>query len=266
MINFRTLQSSSKGNSVAVWTDQTCLLFDLGLGSMKRTRAAINEAVGSLEKVDGVVVSHIHTDHISFYPLRVVEACGYDLYVYHNCVDALKAKHFKSYGFASLKMNPFDMKPFKVGDLEVSPFRVEHHPSMDTFGFVVRYGSGGESIKFVLATDFCNADVCVDKFVDADFIYIESNHDLELLRKYFNPNSLYHMNNPSTAKMLCDIQRSSSKSPRAVMLGHLSEQRNEPEIAFRETKDAFARAGLEMDFELLVAPPRKCSEVVSVKL
>ena len=72
------------------------------------------------------------------------------------------------------------------------------------------------------------------------------------------------MPNPKTGQMLCEIRRKSKKSPKAVMLGHLSSQRNEPEIALAETRKAFNEAGMKLDFELLAAPRLESSAEVKI--
>ena len=104
-----------------------------------------------------------------------------------------------------------------------------------------------------------------DYFVDADFIFVESNHDLELLRLYYNPNSRFHMPNPDTAELLVNARSESSKAPHMVMLGHLSSQRNKAGIALDQTRSAFQDAGMKMDFELKAAPLRETGEVVRIR-
>ena len=101
-------------------------------------------------------------------------------------------------------------------------------------------------------------------FVDSDFMFVESNHDMDLLARHFNPNSRFHMPNPETARLLGIVRRNSRKRPQAVMLGHLSAIRNRPNIALKETETSFERAGLELDFPLLAAPGLEASAEVKV--
>jgi hypothetical protein len=72
------------------------------------------------------------------------------------------------------------------------------------------------------------------------------------------------MPNPDTANLLLRVVSESKKAPSAVMLGHISSQRNEPGLALGETVGVFREAGREMGFELLAAPLREYSEVVEV--
>ncbi len=72
------------------------------------------------------------------------------------------------------------------------------------------------------------------------------------------------MPNPETASLLLEVVGESRKEPQAVMLGHISSQRNEPDLAVAETVELFEKAGKQIGFELLTAPLRECSEVIEV--
>lgn len=257
---FKSLRSSSSGNCLLVWTDRTRVLIDCGLGSMKRTRESLTKNLGDQLDIDAVVVSHTHSDHIGYYSLRVLDSLGVKVRVHESCLSQLKDKHFNGRGFPSLKLKPFADSGFKVGDLTFQPFEVPHNPLFPTYGFVITY----KSSKMVVATDFNGWGSLLEHFVDSDFIYVESNHDMKLLARYFNYNSRYHLPNPETGNLLCTARKHSKKPPQAVMLGHLSSLRNRPDIALEEVKSSFERDGVELDFPLLAAPKSEASEVVKV--
>jgi phosphoribosyl 1,2-cyclic phosphodiesterase len=227
---------------------------------MRRTRQILKKHLGNPGDLDAVIISHNHSDHISYYPLRVLEEVQTTIRIHENCVEQLKDKHFNGYGFGSLKLKPFGDKSITIGDLSIRPFEVPHNPYFFTCGFVITYMNK----KAVIATDFNSWNGSVEYFTDSDFIFVESNHDLELLRQYYNPNSRFHMPNPKTGQMLCEIRRRSKKPPKTVMLGHLSLQRNEPHIALAETRRAFGEAGMRLDFELSAAPRLEASEEMKI--
>ncbi len=257
---FTSLRSSSSGNCLLVRTDNTTALVDCGLGSMKRTRQVLTQDLGDRPDIDAAVISHMHTDHIGYYSLRVLDNLGVKVRVHEGSLSQLEDKHFSGRGLSSLRLKPFSDSCFKVGDLSLQPFEVPHNPWYPTYGFVIRH----KSSKIVIATDFCDWESSLECFVDADFIFVECNHDLELLARHYNPNSEFHMPNPDTGDLLCAARKCSKRPPQAVMLGHLSEQRNRPEIALNEVQSSFERNGLELDFRLLVAPRLEASEAVEV--
>lgn len=254
---FQSLCSSSSGNALALWTETTRLLIDCGLSSMKRTRQTLAAVFGDAS-IDSVLLTHPHSDHISYYPLRVLEDLAVPLRVFDDCVDPLRWQHFSGPGLNNLKLKPFTERPFTVGDFRVRPFTLDHYPAFPTCGF--RIECGGKTL--VIATDFYDWNGAFESFLDADFLFVESNHDLELLRKYFNPNSKYHLPNPQTAQLLLNVCRESRRLPRTVILGHLSDQRNRPPLAIRETQNAFRRADRPIDFDLAAAPLRQPGEVI----
>jgi phosphoribosyl 1,2-cyclic phosphodiesterase len=257
---FQSLRSSSSGNCLVVKTENTTVVIDCGLGSIRATREILGRSITNPKYIDLVLISHLHSDHISYYPLRFLEDEGVKLKVHRDCIADLKNKHFRDIGLTKIKLGEYDTKKFNVGDLAIEPFQLPHHPDYLTCGFVIYY----KDKKIVIATDFKGWDGQLDYFVDADFIFVESNHDLELLRKYFNPNSLYHLPNPKTANLLCETVKKSKKTPQCIMLGHLSEQRNTPQIAIKEIKTAFRKNGIDNDLRVLTAPPYECSEVINL--
>lgn len=259
-LHFQSIRSSSKGNCLAVFTEKTRILIDIGLSSMKRTRAGISEVFNEPGDIDAVIVSHTHSDHISYYPLRVLADTGIPLIIHHRCEEQLKQKHFTGPGLGPLKISNFDTDAFQVGDITIEPFEVSHNPSYPTFGFSIT----NQNSKLVIATDLNRFDDVIDRFVDADFIFIEANHNLELLEQYYNPNSLFHLPNPATAELLEDVCRKSSKLPKEVMLGHISPQRNTPGLAIKEVSAHFGRNKREMEFQLTAAPLNSCGHKVTI--
>jgi len=259
-IRFQSVCSSSAGNCLGLWSQTTRLLIDCGLGSMKRTRRAMTALYGDPAGIDAVLLTHTHSDHISYYPLRVLQDYGIRLHLHEACLDQLNNRHFNGTGFRDLRIAPYDSRAFTVGDFRITPFAVPHHPGFPTCGYQIQ----SQGKKIVIATDFLDWETVFEHFLDADFIFVESNHDMHLLRKYFNPNSRYHMPNPKTAQLLLNVRRHSRKPPRTVMLGHISSQRNNPKIALTQTQHAFRDAGLTMDFQLTSAPLREPGEVAGI--
>ena len=206
----------------------------------------------------------MHTDHCSYYPLKVLQQYGLPIRVHESSVDQLKEKHCTRELFDSLKLKTFECKEFKVGDFLLTPFEVPHQPQYKTYGFVIKYRGKTRWQKAVVATDFFNGEVVLTHFIDADFIYVESNHDLELLKQHPNPNSHYHMSNPQTAQLLCAAHHQSKKPPKVVMLGHISSQRNDPVIALKEIRSAFKKAGSVIDFTLCAAPLYESSKILQI--
>jgi len=254
---FQTLCSSSAGNCITLNSETTRLVIDCGLSSMRRTRetlAALNDSV----PVSAVLLTHTHSDHIAYYPLRALEQMALPIRLHEASMGQLKDKHYNGRRFGALKLAPFGDDVFDVGDFRIRPFEVAHQPWCATFGFEILH----QDRKIVIATDLCEWENLLGHFVEADFIFVESNHDLALLRQNFNPNSRYHLPNLQTAELLMAVIEESKTSPKHVMLGHLSSHRNTPRLAVQETTQAFQRAGRRMPFALTAAPLKSPSAEV----
>jgi phosphoribosyl 1,2-cyclic phosphodiesterase len=256
-LQFKSLRSSSSGNCLMVWTDRTTLLLDCGI----RTQRDCHDLLGKhVNRLDGVIVSHAHGDHICYSSLRVLDEMGVPIHCHGDIIQQIHDKHVGDWD-SPPRIRPFPETSFQIGDLEIQPVEVPHDPDFPTFGFVIRAGR----TKIVVATDFHQADAMVEHLADADFIFIEANHDLGLLKRYWNYASTFHMNNPKTAQLLCQARKSSRKPPRRVMLGHLSKQRNTPDLAMDAVRERFREEGVDLDFKLEVAPRYEASGIVTLE-
>ena len=59
-----SIASGSSGNCIYVGTDKTHLLVDTGI-SLKRIEAALNNEDLSAKDINGILITHEHSDHIS---------------------------------------------------------------------------------------------------------------------------------------------------------------------------------------------------------
>lgn len=260
-ITFQSLQSGSSGNCALVQGGDTALLIDAGFSSQRACRETLAHVLPGL---DGVIVSHLHGDHISYSALRVLEAHRVPIHVYRGDVETLRDRHFKGRPFDALQIRPFTARRFHVGGFAVRPFPVPHFGPFSTFGFELRRSNGLRPGRLVIATDLSDWREDLSRFVDADFVFVESNHDMRLLRAKPNPNSAYHLGNDECARLLLRAFGMSSRPPRAVMLGHLSAERNRPKIA-RQTIRSILREGGYGHVRVHIAPRFSASPAVRVR-
>lgn len=261
---FRTLRSSSSGNCLGLWTEQTNVIIDCGLNSQKLCRALLSEHAGEIENISAVLVSHLHQDHINYSALRVLEQHGITVRIHESLVSKFKDKFAAPDRFGNLILRPFSSTAFNLGEFTIKPVKIPHSPQHDNYGFVIHCRHQGRGIKIVIMTDFYNWDGLAEHFIDADFIYVEANHNPGLLKKYPNPNSHYHMQNESVADLLCSARKLSKRRPAAVMLGHLSKERNTRELAVEAINHTFKRNNMRQDFALHVAPPDCASQEIRI--
>lgn len=121
---------------------------------------------------------------------------------------------------------------FSIGDIDITPFTIPHDAA-DPCGFVFE----NEGIRMALATDLGYMPPNVKQAIaKSDVLLLESNHDLEMLRDGPYPWSVKqrvlsrvgHLSNDATAEYL---SRDYDGGAAYIVLGHLSESNNVPELA-----------------------------------
>ncbi|MFW6163685.1 MAG: MBL fold metallo-hydrolase [Planctomycetota bacterium] len=259
-LTFQSICSGSGGNCLLLRNGSASLLIDVGFSTQRACRAALEPL---LPAVDAVVVSHLHGDHIHYSALRVLEAWDTPLFVHAGDVAALRARHGRGRRFDGLAVEAFGDETFQVGEFAIQPFQVPHYPACPTFGFEVRCGANGRERKVVVASDLADGLSLERRFADADFIYVEANHDPQLLALHWNPNSRYHLSNGACGRLLRGAFEASRALPPAVMLGHLSDERNEPTLATHTVWEILDDAGFA-GVEVHVAPAREPSEPIAI--
>jgi phosphoribosyl 1,2-cyclic phosphodiesterase len=241
-------------------TDRTTLLIDAGFSSVRSGRKILE---GHLPGIDGAIISHLHSDHIQYASLRLLEESRIPIHLFEGDIRPLAGRHFRQLPFLHLKIRPFSESPFRIGDFAVRPFRLPHDGIRATFGFALYANGNGKQKKVVIATDFRDWRGLPGWFADSDFIYVEANHDPELLRTNPNPRSHFHLSNEKCGRLLRQVFSQSRSAPPTLMLGHLSAKRNRPELA-RETVAEILAAGGQRAVRIHIAPRHEPSEVISI--
>ena len=222
------LASGSKGNALYLASGKTSFLIDAGLSAreIERRLGLLNRTAASLS---AILVSHEHTDHIrGVGPL----ARRYNLPVYITEKTYVAAE-------GALKHLPHveyidPDTPFEIGAFWFSPFLVSHD-AVEPLGFSLTDGT----LKVGIATDLGVITQLVRENMRGSHIAIvEFNHDPDMLMDGPYPWDLKqrikgrrgHLSNPTAAKFVETIFH---RDLERVVLAHLSETNNTPEMALR---------------------------------
>ena len=249
------LASSSSGNATFIRTESTRLLVDVGLS--KRDVLARLAAIGeTAEDLDAILISHEHSDHVSG---LVALARQLDIPVY---ITRLTAPSIP-WGEYAPKLDCFQAgASFTIGDLDVDSFTVPHD-AIDPVGFCFR----AHGIKIGVVTDLGYVPDSIKFHLrGADLLILESNHDLEMLKVGPYPWSVKqrvmgrkgHLSNEVVSDF---IWRDLDSSVSTLVLGHLSEHNNHPEIVRAVAERALDRAHRSLFTRLVVAEPKGQTEV-----
>jgi phosphoribosyl 1,2-cyclic phosphodiesterase len=241
-------------------TERTRLLVDAGLGkkeSLKRL-AALDLAPGQL---DGILISHEHSDHCCGLP-QMVRHWRTTVYLTEATLEEIRRLLPEEQAKRIERVEHIQAgQRFTVGDIEVTPFRLPHDAA-DPVGFTFR----ANGAKAALVTDLGYLPALVKHHLrDTDCLVLESNHDLEMLK--VGPYPWYvkqrvmsrtgHLSNHSVGEYLADPEEFDAR-PRHLVLAHLSENNNNPDVARISAVEALDRRPGAAAFrgELLVASQR----------
>jgi phosphoribosyl 1,2-cyclic phosphodiesterase len=233
MVSVTVLASGSKGNSTVVSSSRTKILVDAGLSARETFRRM--EKVGeSATSLTAIVISHEHCDHVTGLCTlaKKLRIPVYMTGLTHQAFEkAERDKHED--GQVLQRCEIFKSgHGFQIGDIAVMPFTIPHDAA-DPVAFTFKM----EGIKVGVVTDLGYMPHSVVQHIrNCDMLMIESNHDLEMLRigpypwsvKQRVMSRLGHLSNDT----LADFFRSEYDGGAAfVVLAHLSEHNNHPEIA-----------------------------------
>ena len=235
-----TLASGSKGNSTYISDGTTSVLIDAGLSGteIERRLNSRNLTAGTL---DGIVVSHEHSDHIKAVG---VLSRRYELPVYIN----QKAKNALKQLGKIQELRTFECgSTFQINNLIIHPFSISHDAA-DPVGFTI----GQNGTKIGIATDLGIATSMVKEHLKScSLLILESNHDADMLANGPYPWPLKqriksrtgHLSNADTRNLLQQLQHDKLEH---VILAHLSETNNTPQKAYEEVAKALKRYNTQL--------------------
>src|SRR5256714_13453927 len=255
-VSVSVLASGSRGNTAIVESSSARILVDAGI-SCRETFKRLKSVGRNPREISGILITHEHSDHI--YGLTVL-ARKLDVPVFMTgATHQAWARASRDDAGELPKMAKLELfcsgRSFNVGDITVTPFTIPHDAA-DPVGFTFR----AEGTKIGIATDLGYMPPSVrDHLRGCDVLMIESNHDLEMLRVGPYPWSVKqrvmsrvgHLSNGALADFFGNEYDNKATF---VVLAHLSEQNNHPEIARREAEKALAtRGGLFQNRVLLAS-------------
>lgn len=253
---FSVLGSGSRGNSVYIESGKTAILIDAGF-SGKEIETRLKSVGRELSNVSALCITHEHNDHIRG---AGVISRRFKMPTYIN--GATFSAGEKRIG------KLFDQKEFEtgdilqIGDLQVRSFRISHDTA-DPVGYVVSDGKR----SFGYCTDTGKVSHLIGRrLAECNGLILEFNHNLQMLKNGPYPlplqqrvrSSRGHLSNEDAAVFLAGLI---GDHLRMVVLAHLSETNNTPELA----RDAALRLVQQWgDTSLIIASQEKATALVEL--
>jgi phosphoribosyl 1,2-cyclic phosphodiesterase len=246
------LASGSKGNSLFVSCHNSSFLIDAGLSGIEIERRMGHRDIHP-ESLSAIVITHEHTDHVKG---AGVLSRRYQLPVY------MTQKTFQAcQGLGHIEnIHFFECgTPFEIDQIQFNPFSISHD-AQDPSGLTLEY----KAHKIGIATDLGIATTLVKEHLkDSDLLYLESNHDLEMLMNGSYPWHLKqrikgrtgHLSNLDAKNLVAELKTDRLKH---VILAHLSEENNCPQKAARKVSEGLNTSSIALH----VARPDQPGEVI----
>ena len=246
-----SLYSGSTGNCFVISAPCGTLLIDAGKNA-KRLHAALSEVGIDADSIGAILVTHEHTDHISALPVflkkhpvpvHIANGSAYKL-LPHPSVEPLLHTHPPIYEEC-------------ICGMRVVSFPTPHD-SRASVGYRIEIPcEDGTVYRIGYATDIGYVTPEIEEaLTGCDAVILESNHDYDMLMTGPYPYDLKkriasrhgHLSNPDSAALAARLCAAGTKK---LMLAHLSQENNAPDIALGECIGAVGDA----DIEVFVAHP-----------
>ena len=225
MLKFYPLFSGSKGNSELVVSDKAKILIDIGVSFKKLKEALENLNIDIKSDIDAIFITHEHIDHCKALG-QVLKHTSIPIYATSGTFEGLKITGDNLYKINQMKNG------IKIKDMVVSYFLTSHDCIMPC-GYIVKC----DDKKVSISTDLgVITPQILEKMTDSNLVYIESNHDPDMLKMGNYPFALKkrilgnkgHLSNYACAEAISYL---TDKGVNNFILAHLSEENNTPEIA-----------------------------------
>ncbi|MDE6873190.1 MAG: MBL fold metallo-hydrolase [Lachnospiraceae bacterium] len=226
-----SIASGSSGNCIYIGEKNTHVLVDVGI-SAKRIEEGLAAISVLPEELSAIFITHEHTDHVqglwAFERKHKVPVYATE----HTLDTYMRTKKEPDFLAERLINVTYDQK-ITIGALTVHPFKISHDAACPV---CYTFSAGAEKIG--MATDLgCFDEYTLEALKDCGLLYLESNHDENMLLVGKYPYSLKqrilgssgHLSNDAAAELAGRLLHEGLKY---IVLGHLSRENNYPELAY----------------------------------
>ena len=221
--------SGSKGNITLIQINDKKILIDLGM-NYKYLCESLSSYNILPSDITHVLITHGHKDHVGALPV-FIKKNNPIMYVTEGIISEVEC--LKDYDNISLEDKEFHIDE----DIVIQTFNTSHD-AKGSRGYIINYKD--KDMVYVTDTGYINQRI-IPKITNKQLYIFESNHDIEMLMHGRYPSWLKqrvssdvgHLSNGQAGTYLSKVIGDRTKK---VILAHLSEENNTPDIALDTVK------------------------------
>ncbi len=237
-----TLYSGSTGNATYICAGGAKILIDAGKCTRTLCQSLTKLGV-DISEIDAIFLTHEHRDHTGALAV-LTKKHPIPVHVTRKSAPRLAADPDSALA-ACIVPHPPIFHEF-VKNLRISSFPTPHD-SRESVGYRLEFEDGeGVTHAIGYATDIGHVSNYVhDALMGCETVVLESNHDPEMLWGGPYPADLKeriasrwgHLSNPDCAEFAAELVANGTQN---ILLAHLSQENNEPQLAYNEVLMAIA--------------------------
>ena len=244
-----SLASGSSGNCFLIKQNKEIFLIDAGI-SCRQIVSRMNKMGEKPESIKAIFITHGHSDHTkgaevlsNYFKIPIYATSG-----------TIKKRFFCSELGNMIRIKNNEI--IRISGLEISAFS-KSHDCLDPVSFKINCLKTKKTVSVI--TDIGKSNKSISNAIDeADFLAIESNYDVNMLQSgpypYFLKKRIScdrgHFSNEKSA---LTVVENASKKLKKIILCHLSQINNTPELAI-DIFMKFLKQRKDLNLELSVAP------------
>ena len=256
------LSSGSKGNCSIVVGQHTNVLIDIGIG-IRLLESSLQQVGLKTQDIGAILITHEHTDHICGLECFAKKYPDVHVFVYAEVWEAITRKHNALNKLQNIHKFAYDTM-FSVGEFSCVAMN-NFHDSTSCASFILAQNNSrvGFCTDLGIITDYQ-----VDMLSTCKVVFLESNHDKEMLKNCAYPYILKqriggnngHLSNEQCAVAALKMVQNKTK---VIVLSHISENSNLPEKAYSHIADVFEQNHIK-NVHILLSYPKKVGKTITI--
>lgn len=256
MIGSVALRSGSSGNCTMIRNGETRLIVDCGINGKTFTNALALAGESPLD-IDGILITHEHSDHVSGLGV-ILRKYKIPFYITQKTLDLIFDGIGKfDYNLINI-IKPEDK--FLIKDQPVTSFQVPHDAA-ETLAYRFETPRG----DIAVCTDIGSVSQSIlNQLANSRLVVLESNYDSQLLKNGPYPRILKdrisnghgHLSNDECGGALCHLVNTGTEQ---IVLAHLSKENNHPSIAELTSIQSLNVVGAVKDKDYVLQVARRYS-------